>query len=89
MVSCQPVLQLVEAQRRASPRIEMVLRMYEKNPRPNPGKQSGETMPRVLIVDLAKYYGGADVRVLELARTLERLGHTYLGDDKWRREPSR
>ena len=37
----------------------------------------GETMPRVLIVDLAKYYGGADVRVLELARTLERRGDPY------------
>jgi glycosyltransferase involved in cell wall biosynthesis len=36
-----------------------------------------EHMPRVLIVDLAKYYGGADVRVLELARTLEQRGHYY------------
>ena len=51
--------------------------MYENNARPNPENHSGETMPRVLIVDLAKYYGGADVRVLELARTLERISHPY------------
>ncbi len=43
----------------------------------NPKLQSGETAPRVLIVDLAKYYGGADVRVLELARTLAQRGVFY------------
>jgi glycosyltransferase involved in cell wall biosynthesis len=36
-----------------------------------------ETKSRVLLVDLARYYGGADVRVLELARSLASIGHPY------------
>ena len=51
--------------------------VYARIPSPYPLSHCGENMPRVLIVDLAKYYGGADVRVLELARTLERFGHPY------------
>lgn len=38
---------------------------------------SAKNLPRVLIVDLAKYYGGADVRVLELARTLQAHAYPY------------
>ncbi len=38
---------------------------------------SAENDPKVLIVDLAKHYGGADVRVLELARRLHRGQYPY------------
>src|SRR6266705_3466417 len=36
-----------------------------------------EKRHRVLILDLAKYYGGADVRVLELARALDGFRYPY------------
>lgn len=35
------------------------------------------SQPSVLLVDLARYYGGADVRVLLLARTFEQTGVRY------------
>ena len=41
-------------------------------PPPGPGKEprAGEATPRALIVDLARYFGGAEVRVLDLAAAL-------------------